>query len=161
MHASVNVTNIKTNNKEIEKLFTSCIKVCLGNLHQAVKPAFSHSSFQNYHNNLHSPWAQTLLPIFITPYCHVSVNTILHSIPYLFDCNPWLIMFFFQFVRLTIKCGLHFFFTLSKDLDGVQLFLGYVSSTKPSFRILFSSLSRVHSSKERLWWTEGSWLPIN
>jgi len=42
-----------------------------------------------------------------------------------------------------------FFVTLSKCLDDAQSVLGYISSTKLSFRILFPS-------QEGLWWTEGS-----
>jgi len=41
-------------------------------------------------------------------------------------------------MRLTIKGDLHFnFFSLSKGIDDVQSFLGYVLSTKFFFRIHF------------------------
>jgi len=47
-----------------------------------------------------------------------------------------------------MKDGLHFlFFTLSKDVDDAQSFLGYVFSTKLFFRIRFSSASRAHPSQ--------------
>jgi len=53
-------------------------------------------------------------------------------------------------VRLTIKGGLHFFFSLSKCLDDAQSFLGYVLLTKSSFRIILSSLPQhVHIRHRR------------
>jgi len=36
-----------------------------------------------------------------------------------------------------ILCGLHFFFSLLKGLDGAKFFLSYVLLTKQSFHILF------------------------
>jgi len=51
-----------------------------------------------------------------------------------------------------------YFFTLSKGIDEAQSFLGNVLLTKPLFRILFSSASRVHLSQEGLWWTESNCL---
>jgi len=57
-------------------------------------------------------------------------------------------------VRLIRKGGLHFMFLYL--IERYRWFLGYVLSTKLSFRILFSSASCAHSSQEALWWTEGS-----
>jgi len=55
-------------------------------------------------------------------------------------------------VRLIIKGGLPFyFFSLAKGISDAQSFLGYVLLTKLSFRILFSSTSRLHPSQEELW----------
>jgi len=46
-------------------------------------------------------------------------------------------------VWLKVKGGVHFFISLplSKGADDAQSFLGYVLSTKLSFRILFSSFT--------------------
>ena len=56
-------------------------------------------------------------------------------------------------MRLTIKGGLQsraayiLFFTLSKDIDDAQLFLGYVFLDQPLFsHTVFSSLSNAHPS---------------
>jgi len=51
-------------------------------------------------------------------------------------------IFSHDFVRLTIEGGLHFyFFTLSKDIDDAQSFLGHVFSNQTLFShfILFSN----------------------
>jgi len=68
------------------------------------------------------------------------------NLPYLFDYKPRLIKHFF-----IISCGLQSraayildLFTLSKSIDDVQSFLGCIFSTKLSFRILSSSVSRAH-----------------
>jgi len=54
-----------------------------------------------------------------------------------------------------------YLFTIPKGLDNAQSFLGYVLSTKLSFRILLSSASRAHSvtdydgimmNTRQLWW---------
>jgi len=53
---------------------------------------------------------------------------------------------------LKIKGGLYFyFFTLwGEGIDNAQSFLGYVLSTKLSFRILSSCASRAHPSQEEI-----------
>ena len=58
-------------------------------------------------------------------------------------------------MRLTIKGGLQsraayiLFFTLSKDIDDAQFFLGYVFSDQALFsHTIFSSVSRAHPSQE-------------
>jgi len=64
----------------------------------------------------------------------------------IYSIKPRFIKFFFHnFMRLTIKGGLHFLF-----FDD-QSFLGYVLSTKLFFRIRSSSASRAHPSQEGLW----------
>jgi len=64
---------------------------------------------------------------------------------------------------LKIKGGLYFyFFTLwGEGIDNAQSFLGYVLSTKLSFRILSSCASRAHPSQEEIWSTQGSCIGVN
>ena len=71
-------------------------------------------------------------------------------------------------MRLIIRVGLQsravyifYFFTLSKGRDDAKSFLGYVLSTKLSFRIQFSLASIAYPSKQELWWTEGSCSGVN
>jgi len=79
--------------------------------------------------------------------------TVEWSIQHLFDCKPWLIMFFFHhFVQLTIKRGVHFF-TLSKGVD-VFHWLHFVNQILFLPSILCSIMRTL--SQEWLWWTEGS-----
>jgi len=49
-----------------------------------------------------------------------------------------------------------YFFTLSKGIDDLQPFLGYVLSTKLLFHIRFYSASRAKLSQQEIWRTEGS-----
>jgi len=66
--------------------------------------------------------------------------TILHRLPYLFDCKPWLIKFFFINSCGLSRAAYHFYFFTSlkgRPIDDDQFFFGYVLLTKLSFRILF------------------------
>jgi len=58
-------------------------------------------------------------------------------------------VFFHHFVRLTIEAVYTFVSSISKGLNDAQSFLGYVFSTKLSFRIIFPLFSitstRAHS----------------
>ena len=72
-------------------------------------------------------------------------------VSYLLDCKPRLMKFFHDFMQLTTKGGLHFYFvTLSKGIDdAVFPWLRFVDPII-FFRILFSSASRAHPSQEGL-----------
>ena len=71
------------------------------------------------------------------------------DISYLFDCKPRHLSSF-RAAYFQARLTLFFFFTLSKGLDDAQSFLGYVLSTKLSFRILFSSAPRAHPVAENI-----------
>ena len=93
----------------------------------------------------------------------LETNTCGARAPYLVDCKRRLTKRFSSFRavynrgRLTL-----FFFSLSKCLDDAQSFLGYVVSTKLSFRILPSFWHLVHTpSQEGSWWTEGTCIGVS
>ena len=70
------------------------------------------------------------------------------QLPYLLDCKPQLIkLCFYHFVRLIMEGGLHFLFLYFSDsYRWPPSFLGYVSSTKPSFFAFYSLQHHVHTS---------------
>ena len=86
------------------------------------------------------------------------------KLPYLFDCKPWLIKFFF-----IISCGLrsrvaYIFLNLIERSQfttftcDAQPFLGYVLPTKLFLNYLLFSIT---PSQERLWWIEGNCGGVN
>jgi len=87
---------------------------------------------------------QVFFPCLRNAYSHLG------AIPYLFNCKPRLIQFFFS-----LFCAAYIFFIiLLKSFDEAQPFIGYVLLTK---LFLNSLLFNITPSQARLWWTEGSY----
>ena len=87
----------------------------------------------------------TLLPyIFISLswWCHDSTSNDMcfAQLPYLLDCNPRLIKFFFIIsCRLQSRADYIFFFSLSKYIDDAQFFFGLFCWPNPLFAFSFLS----------------------
>ena len=77
-------------------------------------------------------------------FCQHSTN-----IQYFFDCKSRLIKFYIISCGLQSRAAYILFFTLSKDIDDAQLFLGYVFLDKALIsHTVFSSVSRAHPSQQ-------------